>query len=150
MDEEITGIDDQDRLPLGGGLPDGGEDEGIQAEEHVVGMNFRKIHRIGDQGNAEEGNGGQQQVIPPLGLFVGMIARDQHDEGAEQHTAVIEKGVEAGKGEAGIVAQNVGRVNEIDGGAQKSQGASIAAGGVAHLSLAQMAKGMAYMKMLQG
>ena len=42
-----------------------------------------------------------------------MVAGDQHQRRAQHHNPVVKERMEARKGNAGIVAQNIGRVNNI-------------------------------------
>jgi hypothetical protein len=70
-----------------------------------------------------------------------MVSGFQHDQRTEKDGAVIQKRMEARKGDAGIVAQNIGGIEEIDRAAQEPQGTNVSAAHITDVPLSPYRKG---------
>lgn len=141
VDEQIKQVDYDHTDRRGKRRADGGEEEGIQLEEHIVRADLGEIHKVCRHRGAEGGDGGEEKIEGSFRPFVGVIARSQHYQRAENDGTVVEEGVKAREGDTGVVAENCGGVDEIYGAAEKSKGADIAAAHISDLASAENGKG---------
>ena len=104
MNEEIQSVHDQNAESVRQRRADGRKEKGIQLEKHIIGIDLGKVYGVGNDGDSQRRNGGQEKLPCLCKSFIGMIARFQHDERAENDGAVVQERVESREGYAGIIA----------------------------------------------
>lgn len=141
MDKQIKHIHYDHAKNGGERRTDGSEEERAELEEHIIRAYLGKIHKICNHRHAERGNCGEYKIDRLFCPLVRVIARSEHYESAEDHSSVIEEGMESRKGNAGISSEDGGRVDEVDRSAEQPKGANVAAAYVSYFAAPKNGKG---------
>lgn len=117
------------------------KDEGVELEEHIIRIDRRIVHNVRENRHKQERDRGGQKLGELGNTPIGVIARQKHHQRSKKHRPMIEEGVEARKGNAGVVPEDRRGIKVVDRAADKAKRADIARARAAKRFITKDSKG---------